>query len=145
MKSILSGIVASIVASSAAIAGDAKGVWLSQDGTAKVRLTECGGLLCGTLVWLKEPIDPETQRPRTDKLNPDISKRDRPMLGLQVAQGLRPNGADHWSGLIYNADEGKHYQVTLTINSPSHATLVGCILAVICKSERWTRVEGVNP
>jgi hypothetical protein len=40
MKSILSGIVASMVASSAAIAGDAKGVWLSQDGTAKVRLTD---------------------------------------------------------------------------------------------------------
>jgi uncharacterized protein (DUF2147 family) len=140
MKSILSGIVASIVASSAAIAGDAKGVWLSQDGNAQVRLTDCGGALCGTLVWLREPIDPKTQRPRTDKLNPDISKRDRPMLGLQVAQGLRPNGADRWSGLIYNADEGKHYQITITIKSPSHATLVGCILAVICKSEHWTRI-----
>jgi uncharacterized protein (DUF2147 family) len=127
------------------MAGGAKGVWLSQDGTAKVRLTDCGGLLCGTLVWLAEPIDPETRRPRTDKLNPDIGKRDRPMLGLQVAQGLRPNGTDRWSGVIYNADEGKHFQVTLTINSPSHATMVGCIIMVICKSEHWTRVEGVNP
>jgi uncharacterized protein (DUF2147 family) len=140
LKSILSGILASMVASSAAMAGDAKGVWLSQDGNAKVRVTDCGGALCGTLVWLREPIDPKTHRPRTDQLNPDISKRDRPMLGLQVAQGLRPTGVDRWSGLIYNADKGKSYQVTLTIKNPNQATLVGCILAVICKSERWTRI-----
>lgn len=142
MKTLLNIAVATIVASSPAVAADPKGVWLSEEGTAKVRLTDCGGGLCGTLVWLKEPIDPETHRPRTDKFNPDIHKRHRPMIGLQVASGLQPKGPDRWSGPIYNVDEGKSYHVTLTINGPSRATLRGCILAVLCKNEHWTRVEG---
>ena len=63
----------------------AEGTWLSQDGGTKVRLSNCGGKLCGTVVWLHEPTDRATGKPKTDKLNPDPAKRARPMIGLQVA------------------------------------------------------------
>ena len=141
MRAFLLASAAVIIASTTAIAADPTGVWLSADGRAKVRVTNCHGALCGTVVWLVEPIDPQTQRPRTDKLNPDVNKRGRPMLGLQVVEGLRPLSANEWSGLIYNADEGHSYNVNLTLINPTSVELKGCIFDVICKVETWTRAD----
>lgn len=124
-----------------ASAVDVTGVWMSEDGDTKVKVTDCGGALCGTVVWLKEPIDPKTGNPRTDKFNPDPGKRSRPMLGLQVVNGLRPAGPDVWVGPIYHADEGLILNVTLQVDNPRQARMRGCVLAVLCKTERWTRVE----
>ena len=39
------------------------GVWLTQAGDAKVRVSKCGGGICGVIVWLCEPIDSATGRP----------------------------------------------------------------------------------
>src|ERR1700674_1631602 len=117
--------VAVIIASTLAVAATPNGVWLSADGRVKVRVTNCEGALCGTVVWLKEPIDPNTRLPRTDKLNPDVNKRGRPMLGLKVVEGLQPLGADKWSGPIYNADEGQSHNVNLTLISPTKLSLKG--------------------
>lgn len=145
-KLLVAGALAAATLTTASLAlaartDDVAGVWMSQDGRTKVRVNDCGGALCGRIVWLKEPIDPKTGKPRTDKLNPDVSKRDRPMLGLQVVNGLRPIGERHWAGPIYHADEGMVVQVSLVVESKEHATMRGCVLKVVCKSERWTRVE----
>lgn len=40
--------------------GDAAGVWLTQASDAKVRVSKCGGGLCGVVVWLREPNNPAT-------------------------------------------------------------------------------------
>lgn len=141
MKSVLIGAIAGVMASTTVLAANPNGVWLSSKGETKVRITDCGGALCGTIVWLKNAVDRNSGRPRTDKLNPDTSKRGRPMLGLQVVNGLRPKDANRWSGEIYNADDGTTHEVVLTMNNATHAVIRGCILAVICKNERWTRVN----
>jgi uncharacterized protein (DUF2147 family) len=137
------GILLAITLAASAYARsiDVTGVWMSEDGRTKIRVIDCGGALCGRIVWLKEPTDPKTGKPRTDKLNPDAGKRDRPMLGLQVVNGLRPTGDDKWIGPIYHADEGMVIQVSLVVESEKHATMRGCVLKVVCKSERWTRVD----
>ena len=54
--------------SGAALAADAEGIWLSGDGGTKVHISNCGGKLCGKVVWLKEPIDSKTGKPKTDAL-----------------------------------------------------------------------------
>src|SRR5712691_7328877 len=141
MRRLLFASAAVIIASTTAIAAAPNGVWLSADGRVKVRVTDCNEALCGRVVWLKEPIDPQTHRPRTDKLNPDVNKRDRPMLGLQVVKGLKPIGANKWSGPIYNADEGHTYNVNLTLISATKLALEGCILGVFCKVQTWKRVD----
>jgi uncharacterized protein (DUF2147 family) len=127
--------------SSAALADSAEGVWLSEDGGTKVHLANCGGKLCGTVVWLKEPNDEKTGKPKTDKLNPDPSKRARPMLGLRVVNGLAPNGPDNWSGSIYNADDGNTYQASMKVHGPRTARVQGCVLGILCKNQIWTRTN----
>lgn len=43
--------------------GSPDGIWLTQAGDAKVRVSKCGSGICGVVVWLKEPIDPLTGKP----------------------------------------------------------------------------------
>src|SRR5262249_7258632 len=56
-------LTASIEISAAA---DATGTWLTEDGKARIRIAACGPALCGTIISLKEPNDPQTNRPKTD-------------------------------------------------------------------------------
>jgi uncharacterized protein (DUF2147 family) len=139
MKFVPAAAVGLMLLSRAAIAGAPQGTWLSQDGGTKVRLTDCRGKLCGTLVWLNEPIDPNTGKPKTDIHNPDPAKRARPLIGLRVANGLAPSGQNHWSGRIYNADDGRTYQASFWVQSESTAKVQGCVLKVLCKGHTWTR------
>src|ERR1700732_4008191 len=43
-----------------ALAVDPSGVWLTQDGDAHIKFASCGQAYCGTVVWLRDPLDPET-------------------------------------------------------------------------------------
>jgi uncharacterized protein (DUF2147 family) len=141
MKYVVAAALGIIVLSNAALAGIAEGTWLSHDGATKVRLTDCGGKLCGTVVWLNEPNDHSTGKPKTDKHNPDPGKRARPLIGLQVVSGLAPNGPNNWSGSIYNADDGNTYQASFKVQSASTARVQGCVLTLLCKDHTWTRAN----
>lgn len=134
------GLVA-LLLSDAASAAPPYGVWTSQERDVRVRLSDCGGKICGTLVWLQEPVDPKTGRPKTDRLNPDPAKRTRPLIGIQVVYGFMPSGAHRWSGTIYNADDGHTYRAHLTVLGPRTIRLQGCMLVVLCMGHTWLRVD----
>jgi uncharacterized protein (DUF2147 family) len=107
-----------------------------------VRITNCGGALCGALVWLKEPNDPSTGRPKTDKNNADAGKQDRPLLGVPIVLAMKPSGTpDQWSGNVYNASDGKTYTGSFTLTGPNTAELKGCVMSIICKTQTWTRAN----
>src|ERR1051326_3305647 len=102
-----------------ALAADPTGTWLTQAGSSRVKIADCGGALCGTIVWLKEPNDPDTGKPKTDKNNSDASKRSRPLMGVQIVLGMKPAGAGKWNGQVYNAEDGKTYSGNLTFSGGS--------------------------
>jgi uncharacterized protein (DUF2147 family) len=118
------------------------GVWTSQKRDVRVRLSDCGGNICGTLVWLRQSIDPTTGRPKTDRLNPDPAKRARPLIGIQVAYNFAPSGTRQWTGTIYNADDGHRYRAHLIVLGPRTIRLEGCMLVVLCMGHTWRRVDG---
>jgi uncharacterized protein (DUF2147 family) len=124
-----------------ALAADPLGTWYTADNDSQVRITNCGGALCGVLVSLKEPNDPATGRPKTDKNNPDPAKRSRPLIGVQIVLGMKPSGPDAWAGDVYNASDGKTYTGSFTMTGPNTAELKGCVLGIICKSQTWTRAK----
>ncbi len=124
-----------------ALAADPVGTWYTGDRESQVRITNCGGALCGNLIWLKEPNDPETGRPKTDKHNADASKQNRPLLGVQIVLGMKPSGPNVWSGSVYNAKDGKTYTGSFTMTSDNTADLKGCVLGIICQSQTWTRAK----
>jgi uncharacterized protein (DUF2147 family) len=126
-----------------ACAADPTGVWLTEDGEARVRIYNCGQDLCGTLFSLKEPNDPETGKPKLDKFNQDKSKRARPIVGIELMSGLKPNGTpDQWEGSLYNPEDGNTYKGILTAQGLLNLKLQGCVLGgLICKSEIWKRTN----
>jgi uncharacterized protein (DUF2147 family) len=131
-----------LLAIAPARAADALGTWYTADKDSQVRISNCGGAICGTLVWLKEPNDPATGRPKTDKNNADAGKQNRPLIGVQIVLGMKPSGTPNvWSGDVYNAQDGKTYSGSFTLTGANTAELKGCVLSVICKSQTWTRAN----
>ncbi len=121
-------------------AADPKGLWLTGDADAKIRIAKCGAGLCGTIVWLKEPNDPATGQRLTDRRNPDEAKRKRPLVGIMILLNMAPNGPDQWAGPIYNSDDGNTYQGKITLQGPATLRVEGCLLA-FCGGENWSRAN----
>jgi uncharacterized protein (DUF2147 family) len=134
--------VAALAVASPALAADPHGIWLTEPGTSRIRIVDCGDALCGTIAWLKDPNDAETQKPRLDKFNADAGKRGRPLMGVTIVIGMKPAGTDKWSGQVYNAEDGKTYSGSVTMQGASALKLEGCALGgFLCKSQTWTRVN----
>ncbi len=126
---------------------DPSGTWLTEDGRARIRVEKCGpqlNNLCGYAVWLKVPLNDKGQ-PRIDFKNPDPKKQSRASLGHQLIMGLKPNADGHYAGKIYNAEEGKFYDVTVWSDQPTELSVRGCMLAILCGSQTWNRVNDVVP
>ncbi|GJE71929.1 DUF2147 domain-containing protein [Methylorubrum podarium] len=134
-------------ASAAAPQHDPSGTWLTQDGKARIRVEKCGPQeknLCGYAVWLKTPLNDEG-KPRVDFRNPDPKKRARASLGHQLILGLKLNEDAHYEGKIYNAEDGKFYDVTIWSDEPEELTVKGCLIAFLCQSQTWKRVGDTLP
>jgi uncharacterized protein (DUF2147 family) len=119
------------------------GTWLTADGKSQVHIVNCGGALCGSLAWLKEPNDPDTGKPKLDKHNVDASKQSRPVLGIPIVLNMKPSGTPgKWDGDVYNAEDGRTYSGSFTMTGANTAELKGCVLGgLICKAQTWTRAN----
>jgi uncharacterized protein (DUF2147 family) len=98
--------------------GDAiLGAWLTEDGKAAVEIYRCDSEYCSSILWLKEPKNPDG----TDVLdakNPDPSKRNRKVLGLTMFWGFSYDGDRKWvGGSIYDPDNGKTYSCKMTLDN----------------------------
>src|SRR5215471_18262700 len=121
---------------------DPVGTWLTEGGASRVKVVDCGGALCATIIWLKEPNDPETGKPKTDKNNPDAAKRSRLMIGVPIIMSMKPNGPNKWSGNGYSPKDGRNFTGSFTEQGPNSGRLEGCALGgLICKGESWTRAN----
>jgi uncharacterized protein (DUF2147 family) len=119
-------------------AGGPDGIWLTQAGDAKVRVSKCGGGICGVVVWLRDPVDPATGKPQVDDKNADPALARRPIIGLSLFAGMRPSGPSKWSGQIYNADDGKSYASSVSVAGPDTLKVEGCV-GGFCGGETWSR------
>jgi uncharacterized protein (DUF2147 family) len=117
----------------------ALGIWADEDGKSNIEIANCGGSLCGRVVWLKEPKNGNGQL-KTDVNNPDAAQRSRPILGLTIIRGLQPDDDSQLKGLVYNAEDGKIYDFYL---KPRRTTMEveGCFAIFLCGSQTWTRVQ----
>jgi len=122
----------------AASTGSPDGIWLTQAGDARIRVSRCGAGLCGVIVWLREPIDRATGKPQVDDKNANPALARRPIIGLSLFSGMRPTGPNQWSGRIYNADDGKTYASKVSVAGPGTLTVEGCV-GTLCGSENWSR------
>lgn len=115
------------------------GTWLTEKGDARIKINSCGAGICGKVVGLRDPINPETGKPFTDDKNPNPALAKRPMIGLQLFNNMRPTGPGRWAGHIYNADDGRFYVSKVAMEGPARLRVEGCV-GVICGGETWSKV-----
>ncbi len=117
------------------------GVWNTAEGKGRVRITDCGGALCGNLIWLAQPND-EKGQPKRDVRNKDATRRDRPLIGVPILISMKKDQDNRWRGNIYNAEDGETYTAYLTVENAGQLKVQGCILmGAVCRDQSWTRAR----
>ncbi|MGM4988903.1 DUF2147 domain-containing protein [Tardiphaga sp. 841_E9_N1_2] len=130
----------------AAAPADPSGTWLTEDGRARIRIERCGSKLeqiCGYIVWATEPNDANGQ-PLKDLNNPDKTKQSRPILGHQLIMGLKLNPAGRFEGQIYNAENGKSYEISLW-REAIDLKVKGCMMSIFCATQTWIQTTNAVP
>jgi uncharacterized protein (DUF2147 family) len=82
-----------------------EGVW-SVGGKVAMQVFDCSGLLCGRIVWLRNPL-----------------LRTPQMCGRTILWGLRATAAAQWSGgWFYDPENGHTYNVSASQQAPDLIT-----------------------
>src|SRR6478735_5643087 len=117
-----------------ALALDPTGDWRVADGVANIRVAECNGSMWGAVAWEKTPGG-------RDKNNPDVSKQNRPTLGMPILIDMKKkSGVEQWQGQVYNAKDGQFYSSTIKPIGSDQLEIQGCVLGFLCGGETWSRV-----
>ncbi len=120
------------------------GRWKTIDdetGRAKsiVEITEhANGVLAGRVVEiLQSDRGPD---PICDKCKDD--RKGRPIKGMEIIRGMKPDG-ERWSGgSILKPDEGRIYKAKMQLLEGGEKLEVSGCVAFICKAQVWLRQQG---
>ncbi len=119
------------------------GIWEPSNGRARVKIEKIGTKYFGKIVWLKVPIDPETNKPKLDKNNPDISLRSVPLKGYRMLKDFIYKGEDEWAeGTIYDPLTGSTYSSVIKMKDDNTLDIRGYIgVSTFGKTDVWKRLQ----
>jgi uncharacterized protein (DUF2147 family) len=139
MKTISLAVLGLLATTGFAFAADPSGTWRLDNGKITVKVRQCGGEICANIVGLKEPTYKDGTA-KIDKYNKNPALRKRPLMGLAVLSNMKPSGDGTWAGNIYNADDGRTYTATMTMNGNT-MKLKGCVAGIFCKTNTFKKVN----
>lgn len=97
----------------------ASGVWIRDDGNARVRIAPCGQSLCATNLWIG-----------------DTSKGEA--VGDKLIMTVTPKSTTTLTGKAYDPKRNLTYSITLQVTGKRLKTK-GCVVGgLICKDVFWT-------
>ena len=123
------------------------GQWLTSEGGVRIEIFKMDGKYFRKIVWVKERTypkdDPEAGKPKHDRKNPDVTKRDQPMIGLRLLAGFEYAGDNSWThGTIYNPENGKTYKANLTLAKDGSLKIHGYVrIPLLGETTVWTRFD----
>lgn len=119
------------------------GTWLNGTKKGHIQIYKQGEKYFGKLIWLKEPNDPATGKPKLDTKNEDASHHNRPIIGLVNMTNFEYDGGKVWDeGKIYNPEDGKTYSCKMTLKDPNTLDVRGFVgISLLGKTQTWTRVK----
>ncbi|MEO1044252.1 MAG: DUF2147 domain-containing protein [Pseudomonadota bacterium] len=112
------------------------GRWLTAEKDAIIVISQCGKTVCGKIRRILVQTPDDNQK---DVNNPNPKLRSRPVLGLPVLTGFRPDDTK-WRGRIYDPKSGKDYRSVLTLLKNGKLKVQGCI-GPFCQTQYWTRAR----
>ncbi|MEM7507357.1 MAG: DUF2147 domain-containing protein [Pseudomonadota bacterium] len=134
-----------LTATQATAANDVFGRWVVENGKAVIELYPCAENACGRLVWLQNPFMPNGQ-PKRDEKNQDPALVHRPICGLQLVSGLRPDGDGAWQdGEIYSTRHGKSFGLELRPAGSDVLKVRGYLgFSLFGSTQTWERDDGIR-
>jgi uncharacterized protein (DUF2147 family) len=119
------------------------GVWEPSNGKARVKIEKIGEKYYGKIVWLKEPNDPNTGKPKVDKNNPDASLRTVPLKGYRMLKDFKFSGNNQWdSGTIYDPENGSTYKCVIKMTNNNTLDIRGYIgVEALGRTDVWKRLS----
>jgi uncharacterized protein (DUF2147 family) len=118
------------------------GLWEPSNGRSRIKIEKIGTKYYGKIVWLKEPIDPVTQKAKLDKNNPDTSMRNVPLKGYRILKDFTYNGKKEWSeGTIYDPENGSTYSCVINMKDENVLNIRGFIgIKALGRTDTWKKV-----
>lgn len=100
-------------------AAEPNGIWMRDDGNARVKIAPCGSKLCATNLWIK-----------------DTSKGEE--VGDRLIMSLERKSDTELSGTAFDPKRDRSYSMTLIIGK-NQLTTRGCIVGgLLCRDVKWT-------
>ena len=137
-KIFLAAATLAAALASPALAADPTGLWQTPTNGGQVRIARCGQELCGTLVTSDHIRANADAR---DVHNRDASQRGRTLRNLPMLTGFTGGPTEWRGGSVYNPADGGTYRGTITMTGDNALRLRGCIVAPLCKTQTWTRIQ----
>ena len=116
------------------------GTWLSADKKAHIEIYKSKDVYYGKMIWLKEPIDVKTGKPKLDKENPNTEKKSRPLLDLVILYNFKKEGEEYAGGYVYDCRSGKVYSGKLWLDGNNKLNMRG-YAGIFFSTEVWTRIK----
>lgn len=121
---------------------DVVGLWLSEEKDGKVEIFEKeDGTIAGRTRWVL--LNGVENPAVNDVKNPDITKRNQPIVGLEMMYGFEFKKGQWINGRIYDPRTGKTYHAKMKLKENDKNTLLfrGYLgIPLLGKTTTWTRV-----
>lgn len=120
------------------------GTWITIDDEtgkqkSKVRLFKYDGKLCGKIEYLY-PREGREKDPKCTKCTG--SRKNQPLIGLQIVWGLEWDGSEWEGGFITDPENGKVYDCKMWINNDKPDVLnVRGYVGLFYRTQYWKRVK----
>ena len=121
-------------------ADDILGNWLSADKKAHIEIYKVNNLYYGKMIWLREPNDPKTGKPKLDKMNPTQEKKSRPLLNLTILYNFKFENNEYSTGFVYVCRSGKVYDGKLWLSNNNSLNMRG-YAGIFFSTEVWSRIK----
>ena len=107
--------------------GGVAGVWIDHTGQGAVEITPCGPNMCGSVVWLKNPLKK--------------SKTGRPIYGAQILGDLRKRPNEAWEdGWIYNPEDEERFSAEIKLKNETTLLVTGYLgIKLLGETFTWKR------
>jgi uncharacterized protein (DUF2147 family) len=115
-------------------------VWLTSDKDAKIEIYQKESRYFGKMIWLTPDVD-GNGKPLTDSENPDPTKRNRKLEGIEIISNLA-YADGKWKGTIYDPESGKTYNCQIKLLNENALEVLGYIGSpLLGVKQSWKRAN----
>lgn len=120
------------------------GTWWNDKRTSKIQIEKKNEKYIGTIIFMSPEKYKNGQPPKDDK-NPDVSLRNRSLVGLQILHNFEfDEKKKEWkNGKIYDPESGNTYDCYAWLQSDDLLKLKGFVAGIrlLGRSSEWYRAE----